>query len=89
MKTLVEMGYVGLSFYVFLLVSNAFSTLRGLFRAKKTKLRILAAGMFSGMIGVLSHSFFENIFEEPYMNSYFWCIAAAVMYICFLRKRKV
>lgn len=88
MKTLVEMGYVGLSFYVLLLVSNAVSTLRGLFRAKKTKLRILAAGMFSGMAGVLAHSFFENIFEEPYMNSYFWCIAAAIMYICYLRKRK-
>ncbi len=88
MKTLVEMGYVGLSFYVLLLVSNAVYTLRGLFRAKKTKLRILAAGMFSGMVGVLSHSFFENIFEEPYMNSYFWCMAAAIMYICYLRKRK-
>lgn len=87
MKTLVEMGYVGLSFYIFLLASNALSTLRGLFRAKGTKLRILAAGLFSGAVGVLAHSFFENIFEEPYMNSYFWCIAAAIMYICFLRKK--
>ena len=88
MKTLVEMGYVGLSGYVFLLASNAWSSLRGLFRSKHTRLRILAAGLFSGMIGVLSHSFFENIFEEPYMNSYFWCISAVVMYICFLRKKE-
>lgn len=89
MKTLVEMGYVGLSFYIYLLLSNVYSSLRGLFRAKKTNLRILAAGLFSGAVGVLAHSYFENIFEEPYMNSYFWCIAAAIMYICFLRKRKV
>lgn len=88
LKTLVEMGYVGLVSYVYLLVSNAYSTLKGLFRTRKCGLSLLSAGMFSGMVGVLAHSFFENIFEVPYMNSYFWGMAAAIMYISFLRRKK-
>ncbi len=88
LKTLVEMGYVGLISYIYLLVSNAYASLRGLFRTRKSDLALLSAGMFSGMIGVLAHSFFENIFEVPYMNSYFWGMAAAIMYISYLRRKK-
>ena len=87
LKTLVEMGYVGLVSYVYLLISKVYATVRGLFRTRKSPLSLLAIGMFCGNIGVLAHSFFENIFEVPYMNSYFWGMTAAIMYVCFLRRK--
>ena len=87
LKTLVEMGYVGLISYIYLLASKAFAAFRGIFKTRKSPLSLLSTGMFCGMIGVLAHSYFENIFEVPYMNSYFWGMAAAIMYISFLRKK--
>jgi hypothetical protein len=45
-------------------------------------------GMFCGLLGVLVHCFFENIFEEPYMMVYFWAIAAMIVYFGFLRDEK-
>lgn len=87
MKTLVEMGYVGLGGYLFLLLSNLLASIRGLFKTRHDRMRLLSAGMFCGMAGVLTHSFFENIFEVPYMNAYFWGMAAAIMYISYLRRR--
>ncbi|MEG2570537.1 MAG: O-antigen ligase family protein [Clostridia bacterium] len=88
MKTLVEMGYVGIIAYAFLLLSNIFASIRGMFKTRRDKLSLLSVGMFSGMLGVLTHSFFENIFEVPYMNAYFWGLAAAIMYISYLRRKK-
>ena len=88
LKTLVEMGYVGLISYIYLLASKAFAAFRGIFKTRKSPLSLLSTGMFCGMIGVLAHSYFENIFEVPYMNSYFWGMAAAIMYISFLRNKK-
>ena len=48
----------------------------------------LISGIIAGQIGVLAHSYFENIFEVPYMNAYFWGLSAAVMYLGYLRRRK-
>lgn len=87
MKTLVEMGYVGLTAYLFLLLSNLLATVRGLFKIRRDRLSLLSVGMFCGMMGVLTHSFFENIFEVPYMNAYFWGFAAAIMYASYLRRK--
>ena len=88
MKTLVEMGYVGLTAYILLLLSNLLASIRGLFKTRNDRMSLLSVGMFCGMIGVLTHSFFENIFEVPYMNAYFWGMAAAIMYISYLRRKK-
>lgn len=89
LKTLVEMGYIGLAFYIFLLVGLAVWCLRSIRNAPKigdSRNRILAASMFSGMMGVLMHCYFENIFEVPYMVAYFWSLAAAVMYLGYFRR---
>ncbi len=84
MKTLVEMGYLGLSGYLFLLASLLVSGLRALFRTRKVSMDYtLCCGLLAGMMGVLTHSFFENIFEVPYMNAYFWGMAALLMVIGF------
>ena len=89
MKTLVEMGYVGLVSYIYLLLQNLLWSLRGMFKTRKNPMSLLTRGMFCGMMGVLAHSFFENIFEVPYMNAYFWGFAAVIMCVSFMRRKAV
>ena len=101
LKTMVEMGYLGFIFYCLLLLAlviwglraiqqsgDRISTLPGgpLTRAVGNP-RVLAVALFSGMMGVLAHCGFENIFEEPYMNSYFWGMAAMLLYLGLFRKK--
>ena len=88
LKTLTEMGLLGLIPYVWLLLRNLLWSLRSIFKVRKNKISYLACGIVSGQIGVLTHSFFENIFEVPYMNAYFWGFAAAVIYFGFIRRDK-
>ena len=57
-------------------------------KAKQNRNYPLVCGMFCGLLGVLVHCFFENIFEEPYMMVYFWAIAAMIVYFGFLRDEK-
>jgi len=88
LKTLTEMGLLGLVSYVWLLLRNLLWSCRSIFKTQKNKMSVLSCGIVAGQIGVLSHSFFENIFEVPYMNAYFWGLSAAVMYLGYIRKRK-
>ena len=89
MKTLVEMGYAGLSAYLILLLATVVSCIRGMHKTHRDAHNALAVGMFCGMIGVLAHCYFENIFEVPYMNAYFWGFAAAIMFLSHRRKMRV
>lgn len=88
LKTLTEMGLLGLVSYVWLLLRNLLWSCRSIFKTQKNKMSILSCGIVAGQLGVLSHSFFENIFEVPYMNAYFWGLSAAVMYLGYTRRRK-
>lgn len=91
LKTLVEMGYLGLVFFIILLIGMALWCLRSIGRTRldgEDRTRVLAVAMFSGMCGVLVHCYFENIFEVPYMMAYFWSMAAAVLYLGYFRKNK-
>ena len=93
LKTLVEMGYLGILFYIVALLAFVVMALRaihacgegrvwGLYDDALTRnngsTKCLAVGLFAGMMGVLVHCYFENIFEEPYMMAYFWGLAAAL-----------
>lgn len=91
LKTLVEMGYIGLFFFLLLLVGLVLWSLRAIGRTKLSKnnrARVLPVALFSGMAGVLAHCYFENIFEVPYMMAYFWSMAAAILYVGYFRKRR-
>ena len=91
LKTLVEMGYIGLIFFILLLVGMVLWCLRSIGRtgySAADRTRVLAVSMFAGMCGVLMHCYFENIFEVPYMMAYFWSLAAAVLYLGYFRKRR-
>ena len=82
MKVLVEMGYVGLVGYLFVLLSMLTNGLRALFRVRRQGERYsMLCGIFAGLSGVLAHCYFENIFEVPYMNAYFWGLCALMMVI--------
>ena len=91
LKTLVEMGYIGLIFFIILLVGLVLWCLRSIGRTgynQTDRTRVLAVSMFAGMCGVLVHCYFENIFEVPYMMAYFWSMAAAILYLGYFRKRR-
>lgn len=90
LKILVEMGYVGLIAFIIMLVVLAASSLRAIYRSrsKNGKFSPLCVGMFSGLCGVMTHCFYENIFEEPYMMAYFWGIAAVIAYLGFIRREE-
>ena len=94
LKIMAEMGYLGFGAFILLLVFLAVVGFRSVYRGKKlalpkgaTSMRPLAAGMLSGLCGVLVHCYFENIFEEPYMMAYFWILAAMIVYVGFLRPK--
>ena len=91
LKTLVEMGYLGLIFFIILLIGMVLWCLRAIGRTgynRTDRTRVLAVSMFAGMCGVLVHCYFENIFEVPYMMAYFWSMAAAILYLGYFRKRR-
>ena len=102
LKTLVEMGYLGLIAYVLLLAALLFVGIRAIQKSDRPlrglsgdalvraegNMRLWAVAIFSGICGVLLHCYFENIFEEPYMSAYFWGLAAVMIYIGFFRRRK-
>ncbi len=87
LKTLVEMGYIGLIAFIILLVGLSIWCLRAIGRTRRTEMHPLAVAMFAGMAGVMVHCYFENIFEVPYMTAYFWTLAAGILYLGYFRKR--
>ncbi|MDD2484456.1 MAG: hypothetical protein PHQ50_05495, partial [Eubacteriales bacterium] len=100
LKTMVEMGYIGILFFGLLLAALLIWGLRAIYRSgldfrqiKNDPLsravgnpKIMAISIFSGLFGVLVHCYFENVFEEPYMMAYFWGLAATLMYLGFFRR---
>jgi len=103
LKTMVEMGYIGIIFFVILLAGLLIWGIRAIHQSdygvlkdrridplfrNEGNMKVLAVGIFSGLMGVLLHCYFENIFEEPYMMAYFWGLAAALMYAGFFRKNR-
>lgn len=88
LKTLVEMGYIGLIFFIILLVGMALWCLRSIGRTRHSDMHPLAVAMFAGMCGVLVHCYFENIFEVPYMMAYFWSLAAGILYLGYFRQKR-
>ncbi len=79
MKTLVEMGVVGLSATLILYLSLIIICVLKIRGISDNKTQIILYGLLSGMFGVLIHNFMENIFESQSMVSLFWVVAALIM----------
>jgi O-antigen ligase len=87
MKTLVEMGWLGLAGYLFLLGALMVSGLRAYTRVyEDPRLRAMAAALIAALAGVLTHCYFENIFEVPYMLAYFWMLGGALLALPYLKR---
>lgn len=80
LKTAVEMGIWGLAGFALLVLFLVFWSVRAIKQSENYDTRLVAAGGFAGMCGVLFHNLMENIFEVPYMVVYFWTIVALVFY---------
>ena len=101
MKTLVEMGYIGLIAFILLLIAVLYVGVKAIQRSDRPfrdqagdalvraegNMRLWTIAIFCGLSGVMLHCYFENIFEEPYMSSYFWGLAAAMLYLGFFRRK--
>lgn len=83
LKTMVEMGYIGIIFYLLMLGALLVWGFRAVYNSGTYKAP--AAGILAGLCGVLVHCYFENIFEETYMMAYFWGLAAVLIYLGFFR----
>lgn len=87
LKTAVEMGIVGIIAFGILIGVLIFWSVRSIKLSEDYDKRLLVAGGFAGLCGVLFHNITENIFEVPYMVVYFWVVASLVFYFG-LRSRK-
>lgn len=72
LKIGVEMGYVGLIAFLYLIISALWLGKKAVDNVDNGSLRILGAGIFVGLLAILGHNMVENMFERPLMATYFW-----------------
>ena len=88
LKTAVEMGLVGITAFFILIFILVLWSIRAVKQSENYDTRLVTAGGFAGLCGVIVHNMMENVFEVQYMVAYFWVIAALVFYFG-LRRKKV
>lgn len=86
LKTAVEMGIWGIAAFALVVIFLVLWSIRAIKQSENYDTRLVTAGGFAGLCGVLFHNLSENIFEVPYMVVYFWTIAALVFYFGLRRK---
>ena len=88
-KTLTENGIVGLSCLLVSLGGLLYNGAKACALTARSPYKPLCAGMLAGLVGILIHSFFESLWEEPYMMALFFIIAGMLVYAgFFLEKEK-
>lgn len=88
-KTLAEIGLVGLTLFLWLLLSIFY---KGFLKIKATndhQLRWLMRGILTGLIALFFHNGVENIFEVPFITIYFWFLAGSLLAAPFLLTEEV
>lgn len=88
-KTLAENGILGLSALLTMLGGLLWNGARACGRSSGTSYKPLCAGMLAALVGILIQSFFESLWEEPYLMALFFAVAAMLIYAGFIRKEKV
>ncbi len=79
LKTLTESGLVGLISFILLQIHTMLQCFWYIKGMDKPYNRVVSLSVFSGMLGVLMHNGVENIFESPFMVSFFWMCAAIIV----------
>lgn len=86
LKSAVEMGTMGIIAFGILMVLLIIWSIRSVKNSADDDTRLITAGGFAGLCGVILHNLSENIFEVPYMVVYFWVVASLVLYFGLRRK---
>ena len=87
-KTLAETGIVGLGVFFWLLgslIKKLYLSWKGM---KNRTHYLLMGGIFTGLLAVIFHNAVENIFEMPFMTTFFWFIAGMALSLPFLESFK-
>lgn len=79
LKTLTESGVVGLGAFLLLLIITLVQLFGYMKATVNPRYRIIMYGMYSSLLGVLIHNGVENIFEVPFMVTYFWSFVAMIV----------
>ncbi len=85
-KIIVENGITGLCAFLTSMLGLLWNGVRACGRNSKNSYKPLCAGMLAGLIGILVQSFFESLWEEPYMMALFFAVAGMLVYAGFFRK---
>lgn len=83
-KTLAEVGLIGLGLYLWLMVVLLRNGYNVWIRFKGRREFLLYAGVLAGLLGVILHNGVENIFEVPFMNTYFWLLTGILLSLPYL-----
>lgn len=78
-KTLAETGLIGLGLLLYLLLALLGTFWKNIRLLHDRSTYILTIALVTGETAVLIHNAVENIFEVPFMNAYFWLIAALIL----------
>ena len=87
-KIIAENGIIGLGAFLSSIAGLLWNGARACGRNSDNEFKPLCAGMLTGLIAILVQSFFESLWEEPYMMATFFIIAAMLVYAGFFRKRE-
>lgn len=85
-KTLAETGLLGLSLYFWLMIALIRSGYRIWIREKGHPHFYIYGGILAGLLGVVLHNGVENIFEVPFMNTFFWLLTGFILSFPYLKK---
>lgn len=88
LKTAVEMGIFGITAFLFLVYNVIIWSIRALNKISDNKMATLVKASIAAMSGIIVTNFFENVFEVPMMVTYFWIIAAVVMFLGYVDNKK-
>lgn len=78
-KTLAEMGILGIIAFAFLQIMTYIQMIRSVFDVRSKEEQILLFGIIGGLMAMTGQNFFENIFESPFLTTYFWLHVALVI----------
>lgn len=87
-KTLAENGIVGLSCLLTALGGLLYQGVKTIARTGRTPYKPLCAGILAAMVGILIQSFFESLWEEPYLMALFFIVAAMMICAGFLHREE-
>lgn len=85
-KTLAEMGIAGLSLYIWLMIVLLRNGYAAWIKEKGRRSYLLYGSVLAGLLGVVLHNAVENIFEVPFMNTFFWLLTGILLALPALAK---